>query len=172
MAKLKDGSTIHLGVQKWSEIITVPDIQELAKEYLDGADFKYTKGTFTPFLIAQSTAGSYTYGAQRGQYVTIGDLVFFTLYCYITAIKTQPVGIVNIAGLPFNTKSTNTVNVGRIAGLKYDTARMTTGIVSSTSDYKNRIYLYDSNPEGMFWNVNGGDIQSNFSVVISGFYLK
>jgi len=167
MAELKEGSVIDT-----HKIITIPDVVNSGKGKLDKDDFKITTGTFTPNLFGQTTAGSFTYGTKEGRYITIGNLVYFTLYLYITDIKTAPVGIMNIGGLPFDATSMTAVNVTRVAGLKFGTSKFVTGTVSGDSDYPNAVYLYNNNREGQFWNVFGGEVNSSFSIVISGFYLK
>ncbi len=167
MAMLKQGSMIDN-----QNIITIPEIQDNIKNKVDKDNFKITKGTFTPRLFGQTTAGSFTYGTRQGNYIVMENLVYFTLYLYITAINTAPIGIMNIGELPYNSKTISAVNVTRVAGLKFGTSKFVTGIISSDSDYPNAIYLYNNNRDGEFWNVFGSEVNSYFSMVISGFYLK
>lgn len=58
-------------------------------------------GTWTPVLKGGSVAGTFTYSAQDGRYIKIGDLVYIVGQVQITDYGTYPTGAVVIDGLPF-----------------------------------------------------------------------
>jgi hypothetical protein len=61
----------------------------------------YEEGTWTPTLAGSTTAGSFTYSVQTGDYVRIGNTCFVRGRVRITGIGAAPVGDLRINGLPF-----------------------------------------------------------------------
>jgi hypothetical protein len=87
--------------------------QALAQRLADGGLWPllqrgwYERGTFTPAIQGTGTAGTFTYIAQRGDYVRLGDVVWISLQCAISAITVAPTGNMRISGLPFTPMTTN-----------------------------------------------------------------
>ena len=69
----------------------------MTSELLDN----YEEGTWTPVYAGASSAGSFTYNEQQGQYTRIGNLV--TCWWNLTNItdSSEGSGQVNITGLPY-----------------------------------------------------------------------
>lgn len=59
----------------------------------------YEEGTFTPTVFGSSTAGVTTYSIQTGQYVKVGQLVYFTITLSIS--NQTGTGNLRFGGLPF-----------------------------------------------------------------------
>jgi hypothetical protein len=61
----------------------------------------YEEGTWTPTIVGESSAGTYTYLARSGTYTKVGDLV--TVMGYFANITGSPVGsgVAHISGLPY-----------------------------------------------------------------------
>jgi hypothetical protein len=53
-------------------------------------------GTWTPFFVGSSTAGTFTYVTQTGIYRQLGDTVFFWIELSISAIPVAPTGNMRI----------------------------------------------------------------------------
>jgi hypothetical protein len=73
----------------------------------------YEEGTWTPTLRGGTTAGTTTYGVQRGGYIKIGSMV--TVFCDMGVSATTGTGALTIGGFPFT--SINDVNFFSVGGL-------------------------------------------------------
>ena len=73
----------------------------------------YEEGTWTPTLRGGTTAGTTTYGVQRGGYIKIGSMV--TVFCDMGVSATTGTGTLTIGGFPFT--SINDVNFFSVGGL-------------------------------------------------------
>ena len=62
--------------------------------------YTYSSGTFTPTLVGSTTAGSFTYTVQEGNYTRLNDVISFSVCVEISAINDPPAGDISIAGLP------------------------------------------------------------------------
>ena len=71
----------------------------------------YEEGTFTPTLFGSTTAGTTTYGVQRGAYIKIGSQV--TCFVNVSASATTGTGPIVFGNLPFT--SINDVNFQSVA---------------------------------------------------------
>lgn len=67
----------------------------------------YASGNFTPVLSGSVTPGNQTYSFQQGNWVRIGNMIFFNLNIRLTALDAAAAGNATIA-LPFN--SANVAN--------------------------------------------------------------
>lgn len=67
----------------------------------------YAAGNFTPVLAGSVTPGNQTYSFQQGNWVRIGNMIFFNLNIRLTALDAAAAGNATIA-LPFN--SANVAN--------------------------------------------------------------
>ena len=70
----------------------------------------YEEGSFTPVLIGTDSAGTGTYGFQRGGYVKIGRLVYVQIDMQWTAHTGT--GNMRISGLPFTSADHTTLGYG------------------------------------------------------------
>lgn len=61
--------------------------------------------TFTPAFTGSGTAGSFTYSAQRGNYIKLFNYCFFHIYLEVSAVSVAPTTDLNITGLPFTSAS-------------------------------------------------------------------
>jgi hypothetical protein len=73
----------------------------------------YEEGSWTPTFFGESTAGTTTYGVQRGGYIKIGSMV--TVWCDVSVSAATGTGNVQIGGLPFT--SISDVNFQSVAPL-------------------------------------------------------
>ena len=67
----------------------------------------YDEGTFTPTLAFGGGSTGITYSVRSGQYMRIGQLVFFELRTLLSA-KGSSTGAATITGLPFTVASSST----------------------------------------------------------------
>jgi hypothetical protein len=93
----------------------------------------YEFKTFTPTLRGTTIAGTgWAYTINEGSYVRVGNMVTVTGRITLSAKSGDATGPIVIAGLPFNTKTTNPYNgavtLSRIEGL-------VTAIVSASGNY-------------------------------------
>ena len=65
----------------------------------------YTAGAWVPTFAGTGTAGTFTYTAQSGRYVRIGNLVWITGYLAISAIAVAPTGNLTVTGLPWASRT-------------------------------------------------------------------
>jgi len=65
----------------------------------------YERGTFTPVIVGSTTNPTVVYSSQNGNYVKIGQLVYFNIFINITSVSGGS-GSVYINGLPFTSLST------------------------------------------------------------------
>lgn len=71
----------------------------------------YEASTWTPSFAGDSTAGTFTYTANRGgRYIRLGNLCWITGRVEISAIPTPPTGNILITGLPFVAKNVSFAN--------------------------------------------------------------
>src|SRR5690554_5306809 len=66
--------------------------------------FNIEEGTWTPFLVGQTTPGTNTYAVQEGTYIKIGKLIVATFYLRLSQKDVNMSGNINISGLPFMVK--------------------------------------------------------------------
>lgn len=69
-----------------------------------------TVGTWTPTLGASTTSGTHTYTTQIGRYVKIGSLVVANFRIQINSKDGAISGSIHIAGLPFISQTTASLN--------------------------------------------------------------
>lgn len=84
---------------------------------LVGSSF-YQTGTWIPRLVGLTTAGSPTYGAQSGQYVKIGAMVYISMYFNVTALG-GATGQLRIDGLPFSAAIPIRIPLPQVSGLSF-----------------------------------------------------
>lgn len=101
-------------------------------------------GVWTPAFTGTSTAGVFTYNVQQGDYTRLGNRVFFSGRCRITAITTPPVGNMTITGLPIACAATyyGTVELLFISNFNYaaNAMQLTAAVAPGTTT----INLYES----------------------------
>jgi len=61
----------------------------------------YAVGSWTPTLVGSTTAGTFTYSVQVGDWTRVGNTCFVRGTVRITAIGVAPAGNLQITGLPF-----------------------------------------------------------------------
>ena len=66
----------------------------------------YEEGTFTPTVLGGTSAGTYTYTAQSGNYTKIGRLVMASFQITINAVSAAGSGSLLLGGFPFDPSST------------------------------------------------------------------
>lgn len=84
---------------------------------LVGSSF-YQTGTWIPRLVGLTTPGAPTYGAQSGQYVKIGAMVYVSLYFVVTALG-GATGQLRVEGLPFPSAISVQIPLQQTAALDY-----------------------------------------------------
>jgi len=67
----------------------------------------YQQGTWTPEIAGQTTAGSYTYGIQRGLWVRTGNLVYAQVILNNITTVTAGSGSLLVTGFPYNPDADN-----------------------------------------------------------------
>ena len=91
------GNNTNVGVTTFSQTTSSVAGVTVTSQGLD----HYEEGTFTPFLGAQSSMPSVTYGSERGgKYTRIGNIVFYSLGFQMTAFSGGS-GNVYIGGFPY-----------------------------------------------------------------------
>jgi hypothetical protein len=73
---------------------------------INGIPFTYTIGTWTPTLIASTTAGTPTYTTQIGSYEAVGRQVTARFIVVISAWAGTPAGNISVGGLPLGSTAT------------------------------------------------------------------
>lgn len=69
----------------------------------------YDVGTFTPTLGASVADGVHTYIAQTGQFIRIGNLIWFSIFMNISALDVAISGNLIFRGLPFSASDIDAV---------------------------------------------------------------
>lgn len=91
----------------------------------------YEEGTWTPRIEGATTAGTGTYGTQRGTYIKIGRLVYIN--CLITWTAHTGTGALLVAGLPFAATNNDSVMSFDISGLTYTAGATVCGLVNGST---------------------------------------
>ena len=133
----------------------------------------YEFKTFTPTLRGTTIAGTgWAYTVNEGSYVRVGNMVTVTGRIALSAKSGDATGPIIIAGLPFNTKTTNEYN-GAVALSRIE--NLTTAIVSASGNYilnsdqiSLRIRTAASTSSA---TVALSDISNTFSVDFTGSYF-
>jgi hypothetical protein len=116
----------------------------------------YEEGTWTPTIEGSSTAGSYTYGTNHGEYMKIGNIVVANFRIDNINEVSAGSGNLRIAGFPFNSKSTTLQYYWGPVVLEYldvhnSTVNLTFGLI-------------DGNPKGYIWETLDGTTNSITSI--------
>ena len=127
----------------------------------------YEEGTWTPTVIGSSTAGTVTYGVQRGKYTKIGDLVHVELYVNYT--NGTGTGELRISGLPFTVSSSSStypgLSIGYLDNVTLSANHTPIFLFSAGNTY---IYNYQI-PSGGGTNITI-PYDSNATIIVSGAY--
>ena len=94
-------------------------------------------GTWTPIFIGAGTAGTFTYAATRyGTWTRLGDQIFLSGRCAISAITVAPTGAVRIGGLPFTSKAGvyGSLNLVYISNFNYSANALDLGAFVQPAD--------------------------------------
>lgn len=140
-----------------------------------------SSGTWTPVLKGANTAGTFTYTEQSGQYLKIGELVYYYGQISISAFSTHPVGNAMIAGLPFASSNTILQSGGSAAGFIMESMRKITGcyvdknttsalLFAHSSDspaLKSTANFNASNTTGYYIKLTSGQ---SFNLYFAGYY--
>lgn len=86
----------------------VPELVPYFLKYGSG----YEEGTFTPSFSGTSISGVFTYSAQAGFYTRIGNQVIIHARLSISAIGTNPTGLMELRNLPFALANTTNLRCG------------------------------------------------------------
>lgn len=102
-----------------------------------------TAASWTPNFGGSGTPGTFTYGAQSGRYVRVGDLCFIEGIVQITAITVAPTGNMRIWGMPFTAVAINSgISFVYISNFNYTAAALqVTGVIQVGNSYAD---LYES----------------------------
>jgi hypothetical protein len=129
----------------------------------------YEEGTFTPTFTAQSSNPTVTYDTQLGNYIKIGNTVYFSIHMGTGAVSGGS-GDLYISGFPFTSSSTKGSRSGAW-GLNYtwNTNLNPSSWWIAASDTK--IYLYQNNNAASTVTVaNMGTGSSANRLWLQGFY--
>ena len=66
----------------------------------------YEEGTWTPTIQGSTTAGTYTYGTQHGEYIKVGNMVTANFRIDDINVSSAGAGNFELHGFPFTSKST------------------------------------------------------------------
>ena len=118
-------------------------------------------GTWTPTLFGSTTAGSFNYNGQLGEYMRMGSYVFIT--AFIDASETlAPSGIIRVSGVPFPSLSIHALNVSYAENWSYPE---TSAFISNAGTNRTSITLMAGN-KGTLTSDSG-----NYpKMIISGWY--
>ena len=128
----------------------------------------YEEGTFTPVVIGTTTAGTATYGAQKGVYTKIGNVVYITICINWSA--GDGTGNLRLSGLPFTTRNDSVLFNSFSIGLQ-------TNLTLPASTYLGGITLPNTTAWALFSLVVGGGSSAALAydgsgeIEVSGFYF-
>lgn len=125
------------------------------------------QGTFTPTLEASSGSVS-SYNTQEGQYVKIGDMVFFECYLNVSNIGTLS-GSTKVAGLPYLVNNNDrgwSVTIGQALSMNITAGRTVVGWLDQNDDFF-WLHLFDTS--GGVSSVSAAEA-STMNLYCSGMY--
>jgi hypothetical protein len=129
----------------------------------------YEEGTFTPSVVGQSTAGTFTYSTREGRYTKIGNVVSVQIAIYVSATSVSASGAAFITGLPFALNSTVTFtsfNIGWVGNITFS------GFLSGYGDATTTQFLLRESVSGTFGGIVGGtQLGGSFYIFASTSYL-
>jgi hypothetical protein len=117
--------------------------QRLVSESAGIHGFKYSEGTFVPFIYGTTTAGTHTYSYQVGRYIKENRKVHVDIMLQISSKDAAMAGNVYVGGLPFAAENVSNHyscgNIGRADFLSFGTAKAIGVNVATNGNY---IILY------------------------------
>ena len=149
-----------------------------ANEFMKWAKNLYLESSFTPTIDYSSTGSGIVYGDQNGQYIKIGNMIFFNLFVRTTNKGTSslPSDIVTVKGLPLSDNFNDWVIQTEILGIIGVNPIKTYGLLSgqsarpSSNSYEVDIALYYNDDSGAPNPVTYADINTTTTIKATGFY--
>lgn len=130
----------------------------------------YAAGTFLPTVYGATTAGTWTYTTQEGEYVKVGRQVTFSIRVKIATVSGSPTGSLAVGNLPYATSSMS----ARTYVVMSDLVSWGTGpttIVAYHAASGSFFTFYGLTNNATWTNVPVGNIVAGDSLIISGSYL-
>ena len=125
-------------------------------------------GTFLPTIYGSSTAGTYSYSQQEGNYTVIGDDVWFTIEITGTW-SSNPSGDLRIS-LPFTSALSRRSIFSSVTHINLSSDSNLIGVLDTFSDYFN-LKSYATN--GQLTTITYADQVSNIhELVVQGKFIK
>jgi hypothetical protein len=124
----------------------------------------YEEGTWTPTLVGNSTAGTYTFSTSNANYTKIGRQVTVNAYL-VFGTASGGSGIAKFGGLPF-TKANNVLTPGNLiaSGLDFGAGTISLAINSFTLSPSTEFYISESKD-------NASEVSFDISGITSGDYV-
>jgi hypothetical protein len=148
--------------------VTLTDLVLVKRASLGSGTLQET-GTFTPTLAGATTAGTWTYTHQVGNYVKIGCLVWFSITLRPATIGGSPAGNLQIKGLPFSADAIRTVFPIMTDNVAWGTS-MTQIQAYMVSTGGTDLLVYGQLNNGTMVAVPVGNVAVNDSIYLSGCY--
>jgi hypothetical protein len=135
---------------------------------------KIEEGIFSPTIVGLTTAGTNTYGLQKGFYYVIGNMVHFNIKVALTVKDAAMAGNVVIGGLPFASKNDSerriSCAVGSLASVDLDATRPYLAAMIYDNATSINLLLHGDNTSSTFATV--AQITATTTIHITGSYRK
>lgn len=130
----------------------------------------YAEGTWTPAFAGTTIAGTFTYTAQQGYYIRIGNAFHIHCNLSISAIGVAPTGNLTITGLPFTaTAALNCAfDIGFLSQFTYSVNAKE--IMAVTSPSTTTILLFESFSAAGGNNLPAGNLGATGRIILAGTY--
>ena len=124
----------------------------------------YEEGTWTPTLVGNSTAGTYTFSASHANYTKIGRQVTVNAYL-IFGTASGGSGVAKFGGLPFS-KANNVLTAGNLiaSGLDFGAGTISLAIGSWTLGPSTEFYISESKD-------NASEVSMDIAGISTGDYV-
>jgi hypothetical protein len=124
----------------------------------------YEEGTWTPTLVGNSTAGTYTFSTSQANYTKIGRQVTVNAYL-VFGTASGGSGIAKFGGLPF-TKANNVLTAGNliVSGLDFGAGTISLAIGSWTLGPSTEFYISESKD-------NASEVSMDIAGISTGDYV-
>jgi hypothetical protein len=128
----------------------------------------YETGTWTPTLTFGGASASMTYSAQEGYYTRIGDTVFVSGVCTISAVGSSQ-GTARVASLPFISRNMTSTSFTTSSVAAFDMTGLTSAVTALIEDNQPNAILYDGGATGST-AINHSNFTATSSIRFSATY--
>jgi len=129
----------------------------------------YEEGTWTPTYTTSNSNATVAYTTQRGRYTKVGNLVFITWYIGFGTITSAGTGNVQIAGVPFQSESSNdSRGTDAFYGVNWDSANYNHPVSYLPSAAASAVQYLMTRDNGTWTTGTPGTIAVSAGNVVSG----